>query len=172
MGWCSKGQIIVPDIRNNFVLQCLYLDLYVSEIYLLFALGLLFILMIGMSNYLSRIQSKFKDSTPKKHSYNKKYNPNVVTEMFGNKTLDGIVCVKFQGRLGNSMFQYVFLYIIAKLKHLYPILPNNSELFQIFDIEKTTLSAIKKPLNACSKLPVYKERWSTSYSSFAYGLFV
>lgn len=119
--------------------------------------------MIGMNNYLSRIQSKFKDSTPKKHSYNKKYNPNVVTEMFGNKTLDGIVCVKFQGRLGNSMFQYVFLYIIAKLKHLYPILPKNSELFQIFDIEKTTLSAIKKPLNACSKLPVYKERWSTSY---------
>lgn len=142
---------------------CLYLDLCVSEIYLLFALGLLVISMIRMNSYSLRNQSKFTDPTPKKHSYNKNYNPNVVTEKFGKKKLDGIVCVKFQGRLGNSMFQYVFLYLIAKLKHLYPILPENSELFHIFEIEKTTLSAIKKPLNACSKLPEYKERWSTSY---------
>lgn len=133
------------------------------KIYLLFALGLLVILMIGMNGYSLRNQSKFTDPTPKKHSYNNNYNPNVVTEKFGKKKLDGIVCVKFQGRLGNSMFQYVFLYLIAKLKHLYPILPENFELFHIFEIEKTTLSAIKKPLNACSKLPEYKERWSTSY---------
>lgn len=130
------------------------------KIYLLFALGLLVILMIGMNGYSLRNQSKFTDPTPKKHSYNNNYNPNVVTEKFGKKKLDGIVCVKFQGRLGNSMFQYVFLYLIAKLKHLYPILPENSELFHIFEIEKTTLFAIKKPLNACSKLPEYKERWS------------
>lgn len=134
-----------------------------AKIYLQFALGFSVILMIGMNCYDLRNQSKFADPIPKKRTHHMKSNPNGVTYIFGSNKLDGIVCVKFQGRLGNTMFQYVFLYLIAKLKHLYPILPEKSELFQIFNIEKTTLSTIKKPLDACSKLPEYKERWSTSY---------
>lgn len=88
--------------------------------------------------------------------------PNL-TYMYESKKLDGIACVKFQGRLGNLMMEYVFLYVIAKMKHLYPIVPENSELFQIFDLEKTTLSAINKSTDSCSKLPEYKESWGLSY---------
>ncbi|XP_061182544.1 galactoside alpha-(1,2)-fucosyltransferase 2-like [Saccostrea echinata] len=61
------------------------------------------------------------------------------------------------------MMEYVFLYIIAKIKKLYPILPENSELVQLFNIQETTLRAIKKPQNACSKLPLHKERWGLTY---------
>ncbi|XP_061182542.1 galactoside alpha-(1,2)-fucosyltransferase 2-like [Saccostrea echinata] len=76
---------------------------------------------------------------------------------------EDIVCVNFKGRLGNLMIEYVFLYIIAKIKKLYPILPENSELVQVFNIQHTTLSAIKRLPNACSKLPLHKERWGLSY---------
>lgn len=74
-----------------------------------------------------------------------------------------IACVNFKGRLGNLMIEYVFLYTIAKIKKLYPIVPENSELFQVFDIQRTTLSAIKKPATACSSLPKLSERWGLSY---------
>ncbi|XP_062615902.1 galactoside alpha-(1,2)-fucosyltransferase 2-like [Saccostrea cucullata] len=77
--------------------------------------------------------------------------------------VEDIVCVNFKGRLGNLMVEYVFLYITAKLKMLYPILPENSELVQVFNIQNTTLSAINKTPKACSKLPLYKERWGLSY---------
>ncbi|XP_061181961.1 galactoside alpha-(1,2)-fucosyltransferase 2-like [Saccostrea echinata] len=84
-------------------------------------------------------------------------------ETFSYNDSKEIVCVNFKGRLGNLMIEYVFLYIIAKIKRLYPIVPENSELFEIFNIQRTTLSAIKKPKNACSKLPLQKERWGLSY---------
>ncbi|XP_062581791.1 galactoside alpha-(1,2)-fucosyltransferase 2-like [Saccostrea cucullata] len=87
----------------------------------------------------------------------------VKRQIFDKNNSKEIVCVNFQGRLGNLMIEYVFLYVIAKIKKLYPIVPENSELFQIFDIQKTTLSAIKKPKNACLKLPLHKERWGLSY---------
>ncbi|XP_061182543.1 galactoside alpha-(1,2)-fucosyltransferase 2-like [Saccostrea echinata] len=87
----------------------------------------------------------------------------VKKDIFSYKDSEDIVCVHFQGRLGNLMIEYVFLYIIAKIKKLYPILPENSVLVQIFNIQKTTLSAIKSSPNACSKLPLHKERWGLSY---------
>lgn len=90
-------------------------------------------------------------------------NLTVVGQMFGIKTFKDIACVKFQGRLGNLMMEYVFLYVIAKMKHLYPVVPENSELFQIFDIENTTLNAIGKPADSCANLSEYKERWGLSY---------
>jgi TFIIF-interacting CTD phosphatase-like protein len=61
------------------------------------------------------------------------------------------------------MIEYIFLYTIAKVKKLYPIVPENSELFQIFNIQRTTLAAIQKPPNECSSLPLISERWALSY---------
>ncbi|XP_052686289.1 galactoside alpha-(1,2)-fucosyltransferase 2-like [Crassostrea angulata] len=90
-------------------------------------------------------------------------NLTVVGQTFGIQRFEDIACVRFQGRLGNLMMEYVFLYVVAKMKHLYPVVPENSELFQIFDIEKTTLTAIGKSADSCAKLPVYKERWGLSY---------
>lgn len=120
----------------------------------LLAVGLFVILIIWKNLQDSRSQPGIYERDEKE--------PNL-TSMYISKKLDGIVCVIFQGRLGNLMIEYVFLYVIAKIKHLYPIVPENSELFQIFDIEKTTLSAINKPADSCSILPEYKERWGLSY---------
>ncbi|XP_061182271.1 galactoside alpha-(1,2)-fucosyltransferase 2-like [Saccostrea echinata] len=87
----------------------------------------------------------------------------VKKELFSYNDSTDIVCVNFKGRLGNLMIQYIFLYIIAKIKKLYPIVPDNSELFQVFNIQNTTLSAMKQPNATCSKLPQHKERWGLSY---------
>lgn len=119
-----------------------------------FVVGLVFIVLMWR-----KVSSK--DQSEVVHT--RDINLTVVGQMFGLRQLNDIVCVKFQGRLGNLMMEYVFLYIIAKEKHLYPVVPENSELFKVFNIEKTKLSAIEKPDDSCSKLPVYKERWGLSF---------
>ncbi|XP_052686302.1 galactoside alpha-(1,2)-fucosyltransferase 2-like [Crassostrea angulata] len=117
----------------------------------LFGIGLIFILIV------------WRNVPSSKKVLKREINETVIGQMFGIQTFEDIACVKFQGRLGNLMMEYVFLYVIAKMKHLYPVVPENFELFQIFNIEKTTLAAIGKPPDSCAKLPEYKERWGLSY---------
>ncbi|XP_062612387.1 galactoside alpha-(1,2)-fucosyltransferase 2-like [Saccostrea cucullata] len=72
-------------------------------------------------------------------------------------------CIGFRGRLGNLMFQYAFLYSISKSKGLYPVIPENFELGNVFKINKTTLKQIGEENKACDSIPTFSEKWACSF---------
>ncbi|XP_048737936.1 galactoside alpha-(1,2)-fucosyltransferase 2-like [Ostrea edulis] len=74
-----------------------------------------------------------------------------------------IVCVKFQGRLGNLMLEYGFLHAVSKLKSLSPVLPENFELLNVFNISDATPRYVQDRAAVCAELPIRIERWGLSY---------
>ncbi|XP_062588189.1 galactoside alpha-(1,2)-fucosyltransferase 2-like [Saccostrea cucullata] len=74
-----------------------------------------------------------------------------------------VACVNFKGGLGNLMWQYAFLYVLAKTKGLYPIIPVNFKLLDVFNVQPTTIQKTPKRYKTCSQLPRHGERWGLSY---------
>ena len=74
-----------------------------------------------------------------------------------------VVCVGYQGRLGNLMFQYAFLYSVSRNRGLYPVIPENFQPSEAFRINKTTWHLLGVNKSPCENINSYTERWPCSF---------
>ena len=74
-----------------------------------------------------------------------------------------VVCVGYQGRLGNLMFQYAFLYSVSRNRGLYPVVPENFQPSEPFRISKTTWQLLGVVKSTCENINSYTERWPCSF---------
>lgn len=83
--------------------------------------------------------------------------------MFSFFNLLGIVCIMFMGRLGNLMMEYVFLYVMVRLKGLYLIFLEDFLFFKIFVIYYIILFCIGFLEDVCLEFFIYEECWDVFY---------
>lgn len=90
--------------------------------------------------------------------------------MFNFFNLLGIVCIMFMGRLGNLMLEYVFLYVMVKLKGLYLIILEDFNFFKIFFIYNIILFCIGLLKDVCLKFFFYKECWGFFFDEYLFNI--
>ncbi|KAK6167531.1 hypothetical protein SNE40_021534 [Patella caerulea] len=77
-----------------------------------------------------------------------------------------VVCPKFEGGIGNNMFQYASCYGLARRLNADVVLTPNTDIYQLFQ----PVARISTDPNVCSKVKVIRERHAVSFDESFFNL--